>query len=151
MPNRRSSTRASRTRFLATRSPIKLRQNVYGTAGICGMKQARKTEKTLTQILQRWSELGRRFDRVPLAVQPSWVHTRRMTAAAEALFRVRAARLEQLLLGSNEMLRPLADPLSLDFGGHRWLASGREQAYSDWRHPASKTTSGSTRAPQKLA
>jgi hypothetical protein len=33
---------------------------------------------------------------------------------------------------SNRGFDPLADPLAIDFGAHRWLSSEREEAYSDW-------------------
>ena len=36
------------------------------------------------------------------------------------------------LASSNRTFDPLADPLSTDFGAHRWLSSEREEAYSDW-------------------
>jgi len=40
--------------------------------------------------------------------------------------------LQELLRLSNDAFVPLADPLAIDFGAHRWLSSGREEAYSDW-------------------
>jgi hypothetical protein len=41
-------------------------------------------------------------------------------------------RLRGLLQRSNALLAPLADPLLTDFGAHRWLATAREEVYSDW-------------------
>lgn len=46
--------------------------------------------------------------------------------------RLEAERLRRVLRESNRRLRPLFDPLNSDFGLLRWLASGREEAYSDW-------------------
>ncbi len=55
-----------------------------------------------------------------------------MADAAKRLFEVDAIRLKELLNESNKRLQPLADPLSIDFGTHRWLSEDREEAYSDW-------------------
>ncbi len=43
-------------------------------------------------------------------------------------------RLQQLLDRSHDALRPLDDPLQVDFGLHRWLSEDREESYSDWLH-----------------
>jgi hypothetical protein len=40
--------------------------------------------------------------------------------------------LQELLRASSDAFVPLADPLAIDFGAHRWLSSEREEAYSDW-------------------
>jgi hypothetical protein len=43
------------------------------------------------------------------------------------------AEFEQRLRKSNKYLFPLGEPLAaLDFREHRWVANGREEAYSDW-------------------
>ena len=42
------------------------------------------------------------------------------------------AGLEGALAISDQTFNPLADPLSIEFGAHRWLFSKREEAYSDW-------------------
>jgi len=38
----------------------------------------------------------------------------------------------EALRASNDALAPIEDPLQLRLGLHRWLASDREEAYSDW-------------------
>jgi hypothetical protein len=45
---------------------------------------------------------------------------------------VEGKRLRRLLQRSNTLLAPLADPLLEDFGAHRGLKGGREEAYSAW-------------------
>lgn len=40
--------------------------------------------------------------------------------------------LEALVEKSNQLLSPLEDPFSTDFGLHRWLRNSREEIYSDW-------------------
>jgi Holliday junction resolvase-like predicted endonuclease len=40
--------------------------------------------------------------------------------------------LEEILAISDQTFSPLADPLSIEFGAHRWLSSEREESYSDW-------------------
>jgi len=55
-----------------------------------------------------------------------------MAAAARQLFEAEAERVRSLLALSTKRLEPLADPLVMDFGLHRWLAGDREEAYSDW-------------------
>jgi hypothetical protein len=40
--------------------------------------------------------------------------------------------LQTALAASNEELAPLADPLTLNLGEHRWLSADREESYSDW-------------------
>jgi hypothetical protein len=59
--------------------------------------------------------------------------------AADDLLRVaksadRAGRgyLAESLTKSNRTFHPMADPLSVNFGAHRWLSSEREESYSDW-------------------
>ena len=59
--------------------------------------------------------------------------------AADELLRVARAAddsawdaLKESLDISNLAFGPLADPLTVDFGVHRWLFSKREEAYSDW-------------------
>jgi Holliday junction resolvase-like predicted endonuclease len=42
------------------------------------------------------------------------------------------AGLEEILAISDQTFSPLADPLSIEFGAHRWLSSEREESYSDW-------------------
>lgn len=55
-----------------------------------------------------------------------------MAGAAAAWFAAPEARVTELLHESSLLLTPLGDPLLTDLGGHRWLASAREEAYSDW-------------------
>jgi hypothetical protein len=55
-----------------------------------------------------------------------------MIRAAEPVLLSNAERLRTLLMRSNALLSPLADPLLTDCGVHEWLSRSREEAYSDW-------------------
>ncbi len=55
-----------------------------------------------------------------------------MAVAARQLFETQAEVIRSRLAESTKRLAPLADPLAMDFGLHRWLAADREEAYSDW-------------------
>jgi hypothetical protein len=57
---------------------------------------------------------------------------RQLIAAAEQDAAPRNVRLQELLRRSAQVLFPLGDPLMVEFGLHRWLRAGREEAYSDW-------------------
>lgn len=85
-------------------------------------------QQSLTSVLRTWAALGRILG----AQLPNWEPAVRMIKAARRLFEVDARRLKELLNKSNERLHPLADPMSTDFGVHRWLSDDREEAYSDW-------------------
>jgi hypothetical protein len=55
-----------------------------------------------------------------------------LAAAAHQLMESQARRVTALLDESGQRLHPLGEPLTTDFGVHRWLAGNREEAYSDW-------------------
>lgn len=86
----------------------------------------------MTGILRKWAALGRQLALAQPVVRPTWAPARRMATAAGAWFEAQADRVTTLLGTSNKLLEPLGDPLLTDFGGHRWLAGDREEAYSDW-------------------
>jgi hypothetical protein len=88
--------------------------------------------KTASEILRTWANLGRSLIVAQPSSSVSWDPAGRMIAASRQLFTEQAERLKTLLAESNERLKPLGDPLSIDFGVHRWLAGEREEAYSDW-------------------
>jgi hypothetical protein len=83
------------------------------------------------ELLRQWGELGRRLARAPRPT-PSWEPVQRIATAAVAFFARERQRVAELLKRSDQKLAPLTDPLALDLGLHRWLAVGREEAYSDW-------------------
>jgi hypothetical protein len=71
----------------------------------------------------------------PTAIPAShWRAIEVMVAALESLAKSEAQRLSQLLMRSDEYMKPLGDPFRLQFGTHRWLdlAREREETYSDW-------------------
>jgi len=87
---------------------------------------------TMVQILRRWAELGRNQQSCCHFQQPEWAPAHRMALTAQRLFEVEAQRLQLLLEESRRRLEPFGDPLTTDFGMHRWLSCDREEAYSDW-------------------
>jgi hypothetical protein len=98
-----------------------------------GMKTlSTRSAETSAQVLRAWAELGRTVTAGPRLPGLSWKPAERMIRAAHGFFSVQVQQLQSLLTRSNELLRPLADPLTADYGAHRWLAAGREEAYSDW-------------------
>jgi hypothetical protein len=87
---------------------------------------------TATDVLHLRAELGSKLSPRQLLSTASWDSARRMAAAAQLAFAANAEKVQSLLARSTEKLEPLADPLTTDFGLHRWLAGKREEAYSDW-------------------
>ena len=82
--------------------------------------------------LKEWGDLGRGLpskekSRVPV----SWESCRRLINSAEALVGPKVSKLQDLIRKSEARLS-LQEPLTLRFDRHRWLASDREEAYSDW-------------------
>jgi hypothetical protein len=55
-----------------------------------------------------------------------------MVRALRKCARPEAARLQAALRKSDYALKPLGEPLLVDFGLHRWLKKEREESYSDW-------------------
>lgn len=62
----------------------------------------------------------------------SWNAARAFVDGSVPYFAAHKGRLSKLIAQSNRILSPLADPLDLDLGAHRWLRVSREEAYSDW-------------------
>lgn len=83
-------------------------------------------------VLRTWGELGRELARSRTSVVVGWEPASRMISTAVPVFKTLAAKLNDLLARSDNLLKPLADPLRTDFGVHRWLKGDREEAYSDW-------------------
>lgn len=86
----------------------------------------------LVEAFQRWASLGRSLTVAGHRPSPTWHPVRRLIDASHEMLRADRRRLERLLEESRLQLHPLDDPLALDVGMHRWLASDREEAYSDW-------------------
>ena len=87
----------------------------------------------MSRILRRWAGLGSRP--VGSRARPTdWAPARRLAAAAGRAHAAYERNARALLTASSRRLRPLADPLAVDLGAHRWLAGGREEVYSDWLH-----------------
>jgi hypothetical protein len=84
------------------------------------------------QTLEEWAELGRELPWARLTPPLDWGAVTEIIAAARPTMEYHAERLRDLIKKSNRILSPLADPLCIDFGVHRFLASRNEMAYSDW-------------------
>lgn len=82
--------------------------------------------------LELWADLYRRGAFRASLPTASWQAADQLLGLALATDCLARARLEEVLAKSNQTFAPLADPLSIEFGVHRWLSSGREEAYSDW-------------------
>ena len=84
-----------------------------------------------TDVLVYWAEEGAQILARPL---PSidWKAVVDLTEVTSAWLSFQSDRMRSIMERSNLRLAPLADPLSVDFGAHRWLAHDREEAYSDW-------------------
>jgi len=82
--------------------------------------------------LELWANLYRRGAFRPLSPSGSWQAADELVSVARAADDSARSGLAALLSRSNQAFAPLADPLSVDFGVHRWLSSEREEAYSDW-------------------
>lgn len=87
--------------------------------------------RRFTEVLIVWAEEYRKRAEKPLAL-PSWAAAERLIRSAESLDKYALQHLQEVLMRSNEQLAPLRDPLALNWGGHRWLSSDREESYSDW-------------------
>jgi hypothetical protein len=83
-------------------------------------------------MLRVWARLGSEFLACQRRGIPDFEAARRMIDATVAWFEFEKSQLRSLLEASNRALAPLADPLLVDFGAHRWLVDSREEAYSDW-------------------
>lgn len=93
---------------------------------------AQPNYRRLTKVLVVWAEEYRKLRaEKPLAL-PSWAAADRLIRSAESLDQYALQHLQEALMRSNEQLAPLRDPLDLNWGGHRWLFSDREESYSDW-------------------
>lgn len=87
--------------------------------------------RSQAELIATWGQLGRLLTQMSQRA-PDWQPVTNMLGAAVPHFQARAAALNDLLNDSDHLLRPLGDPLRLDFGAHRWLKGDREEAYSDW-------------------
>ena len=88
----------------------------------------------LTPAMLTWQRLYRMLpSKVPaVAVSPSWEPAKLLLQSAATLDAYAGQLLQSALEASNLKLAPLRDPLGLNLGAHRWLATDREESYSDW-------------------
>ena len=82
--------------------------------------------------LTKWAYYGSQVRHSSGQRTSSWESARWMIDALKNRAEPGAARQRRYLRQSNETLRPLGEPLLIDFGLHRWLKEEREEAYSDW-------------------
>ena len=78
------------------------------------------------KIIASWSATS------PQTSVQSWDPVAQMIKNAQASQGFDRRELQKLLEKSNQLLFPLDDPFSTDFGLHRWLRGNREEVYSDW-------------------
>ncbi len=88
--------------------------------------------KKWPSLLHAWAAIGVGLATVRSRRQANWGATQRLIDAARPKLAAESKRLQELMKASQKRLAPLADPLDLDMGLHRWLAAEREEAYSDW-------------------
>jgi hypothetical protein len=82
--------------------------------------------------LELWADLYRRGAFRASLPTGGWQAADELLGVALAVDRLSRSGLEGALATSDQTFNPLADPLSIEFGVHRWLSSKREEAYSDW-------------------
>jgi hypothetical protein len=85
-----------------------------------------------SRALELWANLYQRGAFGTSLPSGSWQAADDLVRAASAANRSARDALAKSLDISNRGFDPLADPLAIDFGAHRWLSSEREEAYSDW-------------------
>jgi len=95
---------------------------------------AHKPMKTIrrTGVLDKWAYYGSLMRRSKSTKQRDWEPACSMVRALRKRARPEAARLQAALRKSDYALKPLGEPLLVDFGLHRWLKKEREESYSDW-------------------
>jgi hypothetical protein len=82
----------------------------------------------LAGALRTWSEFHVRPKRKP----PAWDSAHLLVQGAKILDHYAQQYLQDALARSDVELSPLAEPLKLNLGEHRWLSADREESYSDW-------------------
>jgi hypothetical protein len=87
---------------------------------------------TQLEILELWADLYRKQAFQEGLSSKDWQAATELSETAKAAEDLSRRDLKNLLDRSSGSFHPLADPLTLDFGLHRWLSSEREEAYSDW-------------------
>lgn len=81
-------------------------------------------------VLKTWANLGRYL--IPPQISVTFSQFETFIESAQNLLTLEREILYNLLGKSNKVFAPLADPLSVDLGTHRWLQGSREENYSDW-------------------
>jgi hypothetical protein len=84
-----------------------------------------------TKPLAFWAELGLQV-LTQLSLPVDWKAVDALTESTKTWHRLQSEHVRSVVARSNQWLAPFGDPLSVDFGAHRWLADDREEAYSDW-------------------
>ena len=109
-----------------------------GSAGSLqrGRRRTNDMMEPRVATLRDWASLGRSLRRhVEVATAPPRPFTTSfagLIAAVSSLREAEFAELSEISRRSRERLIPLGEPLEHDLGVNRWLASAREEAYSDW-------------------
>jgi hypothetical protein len=81
--------------------------------------------------LELWADLYRRGALRRVLPLGNWQTADELVRVAEVAGIEASDHLANLLRISDQTLDPLAEPLAVDFGAHRWLFRGREETYSD--------------------
>jgi hypothetical protein len=82
----------------------------------------------LTEAMRIWGE----FHVGARCKFPSWDSAHLLVRGAKILDQYAQRQLQNAIAGSDAELSPLAEPLKLNLGEHRWLSADREESYSDW-------------------
>ena len=85
-----------------------------------------------SRTLGLWANLYRRGAFRASLPTGSWQGADDLISVAKQADSSASGALAESLDLSNRTFDPLADPLAIEFGAHRWLSSEREEAYSDW-------------------
>lgn len=83
------------------------------------------------EIFKRWASLGKETKQLRKPAR-DWLAVRRMIVVTKPVLQANRDEAKRLLEQSKRYFEPLTDPFEMDFGLHRWLQQGREEAYSDW-------------------
>src|SRR5438270_159785 len=96
------------------------------------MTLALSTHERPETALRVWGAIGAAFRADAHNPPPDWEAVSRLMRTNRERLDVEARNLGSLFEASRNRLAPFDDPLRINLGLHRWLKSGREEAYSDW-------------------
>ncbi len=106
------------------------------TCAVSRLCQSDQMTITSEEVLKRWTSLGKslRLSRSSaFSLQVSFNNSfRSLIAKYKILREIEFRELGAVVRQSNELLKPLGEPLQRNLALNRWLLGAREEAYSDW-------------------